>query len=166
MKRALFVLLAPAILAVTALSPASGQDAQASPHNTEAVTLKVLVKTRVTPTAPITTKRVALPQDPHGRTDRHYIQPGAQVPLEVTYPNARGGEEIIIQVLDGGTLPNGQMAMKLTLDEAKTAGFEFRSLATRGVQRVLVRKGRDEKIINLWAGADLPLREEPLIPAN
>jgi hypothetical protein len=156
MKTLLLTLIAAFACAGVALA----QDAPASPHHRERATIQVTVKTRLSALAPITTKRVTLPQDVHGRTQRHHIQPRAKVPLTVTYPDARPGDEVIIQALDGGTLANGQMAMRLTLDGQCGCEFTFEALAGQGVQRILVRKGRDEKLIDLWVGNRLPVREE------
>ena len=79
-----------------------------------------------------------------------------QIKLEVIYPSGQADQKVTLTALEGGTLGNGLETQDLTLDSLKTASFTFATGAGRGLYRVSVLKGTDEKILEFWVGEKMP----------
>ena len=59
---------------------------------------------------------------------------------------------MIAEVEDGGGLGNGKGVQVLALDASHNARFTFQVSDFPGLYRVEVRKGHDEKTVQLWVG--------------
>lgn len=82
------------------------------------------------------------------------IQPMQQVNVRITYPQARAGDAITIIVLDGGWLDNKANARAAKLGSDRTLAFRFQPANEPGMYRILLKKGPDTKIVQLWAGPE------------
>lgn len=82
------------------------------------------------------------------------IPPLDSVPIEITYPSGRTGEKVLISIIDGGKLDNGKAVKVVTLDNQNKLSFGFKVANYPGLYRVLVKKGNDTNIVQLWVGAE------------
>ncbi len=87
------------------------------------------------------------------------IRPGAVIPITVLYPQGRKGEKVVVLVQDGGSLEKEKKVEELTLDSRREISFRFRATSSPGLFRIMLRKGNDEKVINLWVGEEPPVAE-------
>ena len=71
--------------------------------------------------------------------------------VEVFYPNGKAGEAIVAQVLDGGNINGENVVKQLILDNQKMLSFDFHTTSNVGLFRVLLTKGYDQKIVQVWA---------------
>lgn len=90
--------------------------------------------------------------------ERVYVSERDVVSAEVTYPRAREGQIVVVQVLDGGKLENGLPTKKVELGSNRTVSLQFQVTENRGMHRVRLTRGTDEKILDLWVGEPLPMR--------
>jgi hypothetical protein len=81
------------------------------------------------------------------------VQPWAIVDIGINYPTGNNGDKVIAEVEDGGVLGNGKGVQVLALDASHNARFTFQVGDFPGLYRVIVRKGKDEKAVQLWVGA-------------
>lgn len=81
-------------------------------------------------------------------------EPGVPVPVEVSYPSASAGTEVVVAVQHGGSLKGGAPAEVLKLDELRRARFTYTVGGEPGLFHVTVRKGSDVKILDFWAGPE------------
>ena len=81
------------------------------------------------------------------------VQPLATVGIEINYPNGSQGDKVIVRVEDGGALENGKGVLVIPLDINTKINFNFRVSDSPGLYRVTLRKGNDEKTVQLWVGA-------------
>ena len=79
----------------------------------------------------------------------------------VSYPNARLGDQLVIQCEDGGSIDHGPSVKRAELDAAGRVAFQFSAGAPEGIYRVLLRWGLDEKHLEFWAGPELALKPVP-----
>lgn len=82
------------------------------------------------------------------------IQPLQIVPVEVSYPQGKTGEKVILAAEDGGRFDNGKMFSILQLDAQRKVSFNFQVSDQSGIFHVSLRKGNDIKVIQLWVGHD------------
>lgn len=82
------------------------------------------------------------------------IQPLQVVPVEVSYPQGKVGEKVILAAEDGGRFDNGKMFSSAELDAQKKISFNFQVSDQSGIFHVSLRKGNDIKVIQLWVGRD------------
>jgi hypothetical protein len=80
------------------------------------------------------------------------VQPLATVGIEINYPNGNKGDKVIVRVEDGGVLGNGKGVLVIPLDANKKINFNFQVSDSPGLYRVTLRKGSDEKTVQLWVG--------------
>jgi hypothetical protein len=92
-----------------------------------------------------------------GQFDRVYVEPGAKVPVELSYPKGQPGDKIGLAMLDGGCFQDGKPARMEQLDAARKVAFQVEVNQEHGVYRVGVRHGRDLKILDLWVGEPNPI---------
>ena len=78
------------------------------------------------------------------------IPPGDTVAIEVSYPNGRAGEKIVLSVEDGGKLDNGKGVKVMQLDNQKKCSFNFTVTQYPGLYRVSLLKNMDTKVVQLW----------------
>ncbi|WP_172623228.1 RHS repeat protein [Flavisolibacter ginsenosidimutans] len=78
------------------------------------------------------------------------VQPNSVLPIEVAYPDAKAGEKVVAQVLDGGKLDEGVFVKAISLDADKKCVFNFTTTDQLGLFRVLLTNGFDEKVIQVW----------------
>lgn len=87
------------------------------------------------------------------------IQPLQKVTIQTTYPKGHAGEKVAVIVLDGGTLENNEKAKILQLDRKRGIDFTFQTAGDAGIYRILLRKGNDTKVVQLWVGPEpLPVK--------
>ena len=82
------------------------------------------------------------------------ISPEQMVSLQINYPGGRTGEKGVVIVADGGTLAEGKKVQQMQLDDQNNFSFDFRVAKDPGLYRLVVRKGDDLKVVQLWVGAD------------
>lgn len=88
-----------------------------------------------------------------GYFDQVYnIRPSQKLPIEITYPEGRAGENVIVIVADGGLLEGKQLSRVLQLTSQKKINFNFQASGDNGIYRIVVRKGNDIKVVRLWVG--------------
>lgn len=75
------------------------------------------------------------------------VPSGAQIAAEVTWPEAKAGDEVLIQMEDGGTLGAGAMSQEAFLNEHKGVVFEVRVPVEAGTCRVALSRGEDRKVL-------------------
>ncbi len=80
------------------------------------------------------------------------VRPQTAINISVVYPAGQANEKVTLTALEGGNLGNGLATQDVTLDSLKTATFSFATGSGRGLYRVSVRKGIDEKILEFWVG--------------
>lgn len=80
------------------------------------------------------------------------IKPLEKISLELSYPSAKVGEKIVVTVLDGGKLDNGKGVKVMNLNQLRKCPFGFSVTENMGLYRLLVRKGNDVKVVQLWVG--------------
>ena len=83
------------------------------------------------------------------------IIPSEQASIEIIYPSAKAGEKVVVIVLDGGKLDNGKGVKEIFLNSLRKCSFNFQVGKDVGIYRLLLRKGNDAKIVQLWVGAEL-----------
>jgi hypothetical protein len=81
------------------------------------------------------------------------VPKNAVVPVEIFYPNGIEGEKIIISVLDGGRIDQ-EIVKVINLDKEKKCAFNLTVTDQIGSFRVLVIKGDDEKVVQVWVGPE------------
>jgi hypothetical protein len=104
-------------------------------------------------------KNYVLQPNQIGNFQRVYVEPGAIVPVKVTYPEGEAGEKLIIQAEDGGRLDSGKPVNVDELDQNKSLTFKFLLTNQIGVHRVTLRKGADVKTLDFWVGPPLPVAQ-------
>lgn len=100
---------------------------------------------------------VTLASDGHGRFPRFYIAPNAEVPVEVTLPEAQPDDAVAVQVMDGGRFENERPSQVGRLDEQRRLAFRFRANEDRGIYRVVLSRGGQSQTLQFWAGEPMPL---------
>jgi hypothetical protein len=81
------------------------------------------------------------------------IPASATVGIAINYPNGSKGERVVVGVGDGGVLGNGKGVEVIPLDSGRNIRFNFQVAESSGLYRVTLRKGSDEKTVELWVGA-------------
>jgi hypothetical protein len=82
------------------------------------------------------------------------IAPFEKVPIEMIYTKGVIGENVIISVEDGGKLDNNKGVKVVQLDRRKMVAFIFQAAGDPGMYRLLVTKGSDTKVVQLWVGPE------------
>jgi len=82
------------------------------------------------------------------------ISPEQTVSLEISYPKGRPGEKGVVIVADGGTLAEGKKVQQMQLNDQNNFSFDFKVAKDPGLYRVVVRKGDDLKVVQLWVGPE------------
>jgi hypothetical protein len=118
-------------------------------HDGELVLAKVSIQNE---TYNLTPNRV-------GNFQRVHVSANEMVAVNVDYVQGHDGEAVSIMVLDGGQLDNGQPTKRLVLGEDKRLAFNFQVTEQRGVHRVKLSKGADQKLLDFWVGEPLPLQQ-------
>ena len=81
------------------------------------------------------------------------IQPLTTVAIEINYLNGNKGDKVVARVEGGGVLENGKGVQVIPLDGSRNIKFNFQVSDSPGLYRVTLRKGNDEKTVQLWVGA-------------
>lgn len=84
------------------------------------------------------------------------IEPGSTVPIELAYPDGKEGEKIVLAVLDGGRVNGDKVVDVVKLDRDQNLSFQLHLTNNTGLFRVLITRGREEKVVQVWAGAEMP----------
>lgn len=92
-----------------------------------------------------------------GRFNRVRVKPSTPFPVEVAYSEGEPGQNVVVEVEDGGELGNGNGVEVVKLDTQRRVNFSFKADATPGKYQVVLRKGVDEKVLEFWVGPDLPV---------
>jgi hypothetical protein len=90
---------------------------------------------------------------------RPVVQPGTQIPITVTFPEAAEGENVVANVLHGGDLDGGEAVLIRPLDEDLAIRFTFTVGKSDGLYQVAIRRGAQVRTVEVWAGAPLKLAE-------
>jgi hypothetical protein len=94
-----------------------------------------------------------------GNFPRVHISAEETVAVDVDFVQGREGEAVSIMVLDGGQLDNGRPIRSETLGSDKKLSFQYQASGQRGIHRVRLTKGADQKILDFWVGEPPPARE-------
>lgn len=84
------------------------------------------------------------------------VKPDAVLPVEITYPDGKEGEPVAISVLDGGRINRDKIVDVVKLNAERICAFQFQVTGNTGLFRVLVTKGSDQKLVQVWVGAEAP----------
>ena len=95
--------------------------------------------------------------DQNGEFARVLIDPRETVAVQLSFPEGAPGQQITVQVADGGVLDGKAPGKALKLDDSKNITFSFRANEDPGLYRVLVSKGGDVRQLNFWVGPELPV---------
>jgi len=98
-----------------------------------------------------------LQPDQNGEFARVPIDPRETVAVQVGFPEGFPGQQVTVEVADGGVLDGKAPGKALKLDESKNISFSFRANDDPGLYRVLVSKGGDMRQLNFWVGPELPV---------
>ena len=98
-----------------------------------------------------------LQPDQNGEFARVLINPRETVAVQVGFPEGLPGQQVTVEVADGGALDGKAPGKVLNLDESKNITFSFRANEDPGLYRVLVSKGGDVRQLNFWVGPELPV---------
>ncbi len=77
---------------------------------------------------------------------------GATAPITVSYPEAMPGDTITVQSEDGGQINASKTVIQATLDDKRTLRFNFTSTQEGGIYHITLRRGFEEKRLELWGG--------------
>jgi hypothetical protein len=106
-------------------------------------------------------KQYELTPNQVGGFQRIYVQPSEQIPVQVAYPEGNPGETVTIEAEDSGRVVGTKGWVSLgRLDEQRALSFVFQVSDNLGTHRVLLRRGRDVKVLDFWVGNELPLRQD------
>ncbi len=87
-----------------------------------------------------------------GSFDRVFnFSPGQLVPVEVTYPNGRAGDKVVVAVEDGGSV-DSKGVLSARLDNQKKIRFQFQVFDI-GMHEITLKKDNDIKTIQLYGGS-------------
>jgi hypothetical protein len=82
------------------------------------------------------------------------IPPLAVVPIEVVYPGGKAGEKVVLTAINDGSFDNQKQVKVLQLDKQKKCTFTFRLTSHPGLFEIVLRKGSDAKVVQLWVGKE------------
>jgi hypothetical protein len=108
--------------------------------------------------AKITVSDKTFTQSPNqqGHFGMIFVPPSARATIAISYPDAKSGERVTFQAMDGGVIEGA--AHEAKLDSARAATATLATTEYPGLFRVLVQKGIDRKVVQIWVGAPLPVR--------
>lgn len=92
-----------------------------------------------------------------GVFERLQVEPNAQVPFAVRYPDVTPGRKVQVTVQDGGSLEAGKPTMNVPVGMDGMVRFTFTTGGSRGIYRIELRHGADVKFLEVWAGRELAL---------
>jgi hypothetical protein len=81
------------------------------------------------------------------------LLPEEKITIALNYPKAKAGEQLIISIEDGGDI-EGKKIHIVRLNPEKSISFIFNLAADPGLYRLLIRKGGDVKVVQLWVGRE------------
>lgn len=95
-----------------------------------------------------------------GGFQRVMVSPKQVIPVVVSYPEAKPGQQVVIQAMDGGTCvepgrPPGidhDLVRMVRLDEKKRANFAVQVSEDAGTHRYVLMRGADQKVLDFWVG--------------
>ncbi len=93
-----------------------------------------------------------------GNFQRITVPVKSHLDVSVAYPAGQPGDPIALEVEDGGQLAGKQMGAVTALNDSKNLYFSFDTTEQPGIYRVVMRDGGDVKVLNVWAGAEPPMR--------
>jgi hypothetical protein len=94
-----------------------------------------------------------------GNFQRIHVSANQLVTVDVNYVRGHDGETVSIAVLDGGKLDNGKPTKREVLGPDKKFTFQYQATGQRGIHRVMLTKGADQKTLDFWVGEPPPSRE-------
>lgn len=101
-----------------------------------------------------------------GYFERVYLQPREKASVSLTWPEAQPGDKVVMEVEDGGELDNGKALQQQALDGSGSLQFAFQASQYDGIHRVVLRRGRQMKVLDFWVGPELPLASPILAPST
>jgi hypothetical protein len=82
------------------------------------------------------------------------IPPKALIPIEVIYPGGKAGEKVVLTAVNDGFFDNKKQVKVVQLDRQKKCTFTFQLTSHPGLFEVVLRKGADAKVVQLWVGKE------------
>jgi len=95
-----------------------------------------------------------------GMFPRVLVPANGKVQISVAYPEGTPEDPLVIQAEDGGVLNGKAVIQQGKLDADRNLSFEFQTNEERGVYRVSLRKGMDQKWLDFWVGEELQLKNK------
>jgi hypothetical protein len=89
---------------------------------------------------------------PWGAFPRVYIPEGGKAKVQLNFPDASPGEQVVVAVNDGGHLADGKPAQAFQLDASKQISVDFEANREQGYYRLSVRHLGQTKTVQFWAG--------------
>jgi hypothetical protein len=90
-----------------------------------------------------------------GAFQRVYVDRNEAIRVAVQFPDTKPGERIAITVLDGGTLPNGDVSGLATVDGSGRVQTVFTASQWKGTHRISFQKsGAPQLVADFWAGEE------------
>jgi hypothetical protein len=80
------------------------------------------------------------------------VKTWSSVPFEIAYPTGKPGEPVVLTVLDGGRINGDKVVEVVKLNNDLKCVFNLKLNNNLGLFRVLVVKGYDEKVVQVWVG--------------
>jgi hypothetical protein len=130
------------ICRLTVSRPANGDKTNSNPSKQKVV--PVLVPTVISPDL-----------NQIGYFDRVAdINPNESVQVELTYPDAKIGDQIVVSVEDGGMIEKEQKVGVYHLDKSRKITCTFKVGQAPGLYRLAVRKDFETRLVQLWVGPE------------
>jgi RHS repeat-associated protein len=80
----------------------------------------------------------------------------AVIPVEIIYPAGTEGERVVASVLDGGRIDGTEVIKIITLTRENKCAFVLNLNDNLGLFRVLLVKGDDQKVVQVWVDSGTP----------
>jgi hypothetical protein len=90
-----------------------------------------------------------------GKFGRIVLAGNQTVPVAVFFPQLTSGDNVAIEVEDGGFVGKNDQIEVMPVDSNQEVAFAFTSGTQDGVYRVTLRHGADVEELNFWVGKDL-----------
>jgi len=105
-------------------------------------------------------KKFQLTPNQLGHYPKMEIATRAKVPVVLSFPQNQPGDQIMVQVEDGGTLDQKAMATVAKLNNDLTAQFNFTATEQPGIYRLRIQSGSSVQVLSFWAGDEPALRQD------
>jgi hypothetical protein len=104
-----------------------------------------------------------------GNFERLFVRPKEKIEVSLLFPQATEGDEVVVEVNDGGRLANGTIVEKVRLDSNRSASFSVWVTEAFGTHRLAIYRPEGMSVLDLWVGdheipSDFRTAKKPPIP--